>query len=194
MSEESQPEVISEPVESKKRKPDVSLTDAKRQQLENARQAKLQKTLEKAKELEQMRSKLKDFEGKLQESHQKISDVEQKVTNVEVDKEVKAEISSPEKKAKIVTAEPTPEPKPKPTPIFFSELFNSDNVLRTGALVATAAASYYFKNVWRKEQPMLPPPPRPNNNNKPQSTPSAAPPPSPFPFPVNRPLSSLFTK
>jgi seryl-tRNA synthetase len=195
MSEDQETIVVTTPSEvseTKKRKADpIILTDAKRQQLADAREKKLQKATEKAKELAEMRSKLSDVENKLKESHQKISDVEQKVVNSEVDKEIKAEIQSPEKKQKVVTADTQEIPKPKKG--MFDEFLNPENLIRTGALVTAAAASFYFKNVWRKEPP--PPPSQPTSHATNSTRQNKPLPPVPMTnnFPkIHQPLSSLF--
>src|SRR5688500_18887277 len=92
-------------IDSKKRKPETSLSDLKRQQLADARLRKQQKQLQRENEL----SALKD---KLNETESKLNQLDQKLTNSEVDKDVKSQIESSEKKQKVVVLEDVKKPEP----------------------------------------------------------------------------------
>jgi len=139
---------------SKKRKAEKPLSELKRQQLQDARQKKLQKAQDREQQMSEMRSKLTDFETKLKENNQR-------VTNVEVEKEVHAEMNSPEKKPKIVTSEPQVEKHSVVLKPWFENLLNPETVVRSVALITLGLASFYMKNVWKKPPALAPPPPPP---------------------------------
>ena len=60
-----------------------------------------------------------------------------------------------QRKKKVVTAEPDVKPVEKKTG-YFENLLNPENVIRTGALVGLAGASFYFKNIWKRSNIEVP--------------------------------------
>ena len=130
----------------------LPLTDAKRQQLAEMRQKKQEKQELRNRELSELKSKLSDFEVKLKDTETKLQVTDQKVTNTEIDRQVH---NDSEKKQKVVTAEPDVKPVENKTG-YFENLLNPENVIKTGALVGLAGASFYFKNFWKRSNIEVP--------------------------------------
>ena len=74
--------------ESKKRKPETSLSDFKKLQLSDARARKQEKAAQKAQELELVKDGLGLLKQRVSQTEEKLKQTDQKLDNNEVDKEV----------------------------------------------------------------------------------------------------------
>ena len=132
--------------ESKKRKPETSLSDLKKQQLSDARARKQEKAAQKAQELELVKDGLGLLKQRVSQTEEKLKQTDQKLDNNEVDKEVQKEIS--EKKQKVIVAEKDVIPERK------WKLENFEMPLRLALPILFAVGSFCLKNMLNKEPVM----------------------------------------